>query len=191
MNRTHLEFLASPQWAEMLETDLLPWVLRSGDLGDDVLEVGPGPGLTTELLSRHAAHVTAVEVDPELARRLRVRLGGPTVTVLEGDGTATDLPGDRFSAAACFSMLHHMAEREDQDRLFRELRRVLRPGGVLVAADSRDLEPIRQGHVDDVFNPVPPETLGARLEAAGFADVVLDVQEYQIRFSAAKPKAAE
>jgi SAM-dependent methyltransferase len=183
----HLQFLASPQWAEMLEADLWPWVLQSGDLGDDVLEVGPGPGLTTELLGRRAAHVTAVELDPDLAERLEDRLGGPTVTVLRGDGTETGLPSGRFSAATCFSMLHHMAKREDQDRLFGELHRVLRPGGILVAADSRDLEPIRQGHVDDVFNPVPPETLAARLQAVGFADVVLDVQEYQIRFSARKP----
>jgi len=36
----------------MLERDLLPWVASVTDLGDDVLEVGPGPGLTTELLSR-------------------------------------------------------------------------------------------------------------------------------------------
>jgi SAM-dependent methyltransferase len=187
VNQMHLEFLASPQWAEMLETDLLPWVLRAGDLGEDLLEVGPGPGLTTELLCRHVGHVTAVELDPKLAASLEARLGGPSVTVLEGDGTATGLAADRFSAAACFSMLHHMEKSEDQDRLFGELHRVLRPGGVLVAADARDLEPIRQGHLDDVFTPVPPETLPARLEAVGFTDVVLDVQEYQIRFAARKP----
>ena len=45
MNETHLQFLASPEWAKMLETDLLPWILEAGDLGDDVLEIGPGPGL--------------------------------------------------------------------------------------------------------------------------------------------------
>ena len=43
MNEMHLQFLASPEWAQMLETDLLPWVESVGDLGDDVLEVGPVP----------------------------------------------------------------------------------------------------------------------------------------------------
>lgn len=43
MNQAHLEFLASPAWAQMLETDLLPWIERVADLGDDVLEIGPGP----------------------------------------------------------------------------------------------------------------------------------------------------
>ena len=50
MNEFHLQMLASPMWAEMLQRDLLPWVDSVADLGDDVLEVGPGPGLTTDLL---------------------------------------------------------------------------------------------------------------------------------------------
>ena len=36
MNEGHLKFLASPEWAQMLETDLLPWALGVADLGDDV-----------------------------------------------------------------------------------------------------------------------------------------------------------
>ena len=54
MNESHIEILSSPRWAEMLERDLLPWVDSVADLGDDVLEIGPGPGLTTDLL--RAAH---------------------------------------------------------------------------------------------------------------------------------------
>jgi len=50
MNELHLQFLGSPDWAKMLEVDLLPWIEGAGDLGDDVLEIGPGPGLTTDLL---------------------------------------------------------------------------------------------------------------------------------------------
>ena len=44
MNRAHLEVLASPWWANYLETELLPWVLGATDLGDDVLEAGRGRG---------------------------------------------------------------------------------------------------------------------------------------------------
>jgi protein-L-isoaspartate O-methyltransferase len=77
MNKRHLEMLASPRWAEMLERDLLPWVSSVADLGADVLEIGPGPGLTTDLLRTRAARVTAVEVDKELVdpRALARRLG--------------------------------------------------------------------------------------------------------------------
>ena len=52
MNKEHLERLSSPEWAEMLQRDLLPWVTSAADLGDDVLEVGPGPGLTTHPILR-------------------------------------------------------------------------------------------------------------------------------------------
>jgi SAM-dependent methyltransferase len=187
MNRTHIEFLSSPRWAEMLEADLLPWVLTVGELGDDVLEIGPGPGLTTDLLRARVGRVTAVEVDPDLARQLGERLAGTNVRVIEGDATDTSLESDRFSAATCFSVLHHLPTGGDQDRVFAEVGRVLRPGGVFVGVDSRDLDPIRAGHADDTFNPVPPETLARRLEAAGLLDAQIDEDEYQIRFVARKP----
>jgi SAM-dependent methyltransferase len=191
VNRTHIEFLSSPRWAEMLEADLLPWVVRVGNLGDDVLEIGPGPGLTTDLLRQRAGHVTAVEVDPGLAGQLADRLAGTNVTIIEGDATDTELPANRFSAATCFSVLHHMPTPRDQDRLFAEVRRLLRPGGVFVGVDSRDLQPIRDGHVDDTFNPVPPDTLPRRLQAAGLGEVQIDEDEYQIRFVARKPSPAD
>ena len=175
----------------MLETDLLPWLVGVADLGDDVLEVGPGPGLTTDLLRARADRVTAVEVDGALAAALAERLSGSNVEVIHGDGTDTGLASGRFSAATSFAMLHHMPTPELQDRLFAELYRVLRPGGAFVGTDSRDLEAIRAGHVDDVFVPVDPATLGSRLEAVGFRDVTIDVGDYQIRFSASKPPNEE
>ena len=79
MNRTHLEYLASDAWAQRLTTDLIPWIERVATLGDDVLEIGPGPGLTTDILRSRAAHVTAVEIDaamidwPSPARKNNLR----------------------------------------------------------------------------------------------------------------------
>jgi SAM-dependent methyltransferase len=186
MNEAHLRFLASPEWARMLETDLLPWVLSVGDLGDDVLEVGPGPGLTTDLLRRQVSRLTVIEIDAELAASLTTRLSGVNVDVVHGDATDSGLASGRFSAATCFSMLHHIPLLETQDRLFAELYRMLRSGGIFVGADSIDSEPIRVFHVDDVFVPVDPITLGSRLEAAGFTDVNVEPADYQVRFNATK-----
>src|SRR5947209_130052 len=132
VNETHLVFLASPEWAQMLETDLLPWVDAAGDLGDDVLEIGPGPGLTTDLLRQRVPRLTAVEVDRSLADPLRERLAGTDVDVVCADATATGFASGRFSAATCFSMLHHMPSPNHQDRLFAEVHRVLRSGGIFV-----------------------------------------------------------
>ncbi len=186
MNKAHKEFLASPDWARMLETDLLPWLERAADLGDDVLEVGPGPGLTTDLLRQRVAKVTAVEIDDELVTALRQRLAGTNVDVIRADATNTGLEANRFSAAACFSMLHHVPSADLQDAVFAEVSRVLRPNGMFLAVDSLDVDLIRQFHSDDVFVPVNPQTLGDRLEAVGFSDVSLEVGEFELRFTAIK-----
>src|SRR5947209_4703124 len=175
MNETHLQYLASDQWAEMLKAELLPWVESVGDLGEDVLEIGPGPGRTTDLLRERAKHVTAVEVDEHLAAELRKRLTGTNVDVITGDGTRTALSPNRFSTVTAFSVLHHMPSPAAQDQLFAELCRVLRPGGVFVGTDSRDTDMIRLGHTDDTFVPVDPETLPNRLRAAGFTDIDVDM----------------
>jgi SAM-dependent methyltransferase len=186
MNETHLKFLASPEWAKMLETDLLPWILEAGDLGDDVLEIGPGPGLTTDLLRERVLRVTAVELDDDLAARLAERLAGTNVEVVHADATASGLPADRFSTATCFSMLHHMPASRLQDRLFGEVHRMLRPGGRFFGTDAVENDMIREFHVDDIFVPVDPNTLGSRLEAAGFATTDIAAGEYEVRFAASR-----
>ncbi len=187
MNKAHREFLASPDWARMLENDLLPWLESVAELGDDVLEVGPGPGLTTDLLRTRTSKVTAVELDSALASSLTERLAGTNVTVIEADAADSGLDADRFSAATCFSMLHHVPSAEHQDRVFTEVFRVLRPGGVFIALDSVDSELIRSFHEDDIFVPIDPNTLGDRLGAIGFEDVGVDVDDFQQRFTAVKP----
>ena len=63
----------------------------------------------------------------------------------------------------------------------------VKQGDLIAKLDSRDLEPIRLGHTDDVFVPVDPETLSARLEAVGFGATSIDIGEYQFRFVAPKP----
>lgn len=187
MNQIHLELCASPEWATYVETELLPWALIGRDLGDDVLEIGPGPGLTTEILRERVARLTAVEVDPALATQLRARLAGTNVEVIEADATASGLPSDRFTSATCFTMLHHVPSPDLQDRLFSEVRRVLRPGGVFVGTDAVDSEDVRALHVDDTFVPVDPDTLPTRLEDAGFTDVTVEIDSGRVRFAATRP----
>ncbi len=54
--------------------------------GDTVLEIGPGQGALTELLAEEAHQLILVELDRELAARLRDRFRDrPTVKVVEGD----------------------------------------------------------------------------------------------------------
>ena len=190
MNELHLELCSSDEWAETVQQHIIPWVLEGIAVGDDVLEIGPGPGRTTEVLRGLAPRVTAVEVDAGLAGALARRMAGSNVEVLHGDATRLSLPDGRFSAALSFTMLHHVPTTTLQDRLFAEAARVLRPGGVLAGVDSLDSEEFRQLHEGDICMPIVPDGLPERLAAAGFADVQVDTNPYAVRFRAAKPDAA-
>ena len=178
MNAAHLDFCSSPDWRELVEEIVLPAALADVDLGDDVLEIGPGPGFTTDVLRTRADRLTAVEIDPDLAAALAGRLAGTNVDVIEGDATALDLPDDRFTGATSFNMLHHVPSDAAQDRIFAELARVLRPGGVFVAADADSAEDLSGFHEGDTYHPVLPDDLGARLTAAGFSEI--DVGLYDL-----------
>jgi SAM-dependent methyltransferase len=171
VNEQHRVFCAGEDWRHMVYDTILPEALRGVELGDDVIEVGPGPGFTTDILRTKTARLTAVEIDPVLAASLAERLDGANVDVVRGDATALEFDDDRFSGAASFHMIHHVAPAAQQDRVFAELARVLVPGGMLVAADSGFREETVAFHEGDTYNPIEPEELTSRLAAAGFEGI--------------------
>jgi SAM-dependent methyltransferase len=168
MNHAHMEFCSSPEWRTLLEEQILPPVLRDHDLGDDVIEIGPGPGFTTDVLRRRVSRLTAVEIDDGLAERLAQRLGDSNVDVVHADARDTGLASARFTGACSFNMLHHVPTADAQDAIFAELGRVLRPGAILVAADAVYSESLLAFHEGDTYNPIDPDELPARLRAADF-----------------------
>jgi len=186
MNRLHRWYCRSDHWRRTVAGTLAPWVLADAALGDDVLEVGAGPGLVTDVLRARAARVTAVEIDPGLAAALANRLRGGNVDVVQADATALPLPDARFSAAVCCTMLHHVPSPALQDRLLAEVRRVLRPGGVFVGSDSRTSTAFRLVHLFDTLVPVEPRDFAGRLRAAGFRDVVVREHARAFRFRAVR-----
>jgi SAM-dependent methyltransferase len=169
---------ASDEWRDMVQQTIMPWALGSVELGGDVLEVGPGPGMTTDALRAAVTHLTAVELDDDLAARLAARLSGSNVDVVQADATAMPFEDDRFTGAVSFTMLHHVPSAELQDRLFAEVARVLRPGAVFVASDSVASDDLAAFHTDDVYNPIDPTTLEARLAAAGFDAVEVEANPF-------------
>jgi SAM-dependent methyltransferase len=178
MNEQHLELLASEAWRDALRDFILPYALGDTRLGDDVLEVGPGPGMTTDLLRTRVPKLTAVELDAALAAALTARLAGTNVEVVQADATAMPFDDGRFTGAVSFTMLHHVPTATLQDRLFAEVARVLHPGGVFVASDSVASAELAALHDDDVYNPVDPATVETRLDAAGFAAVEVRSNEF-------------
>src|SRR5215472_3181740 len=186
MNRLHKWYCRSGRWSITVRDKLVPWVLDGLEPGDDVLELGPGPGVTTDLLRRWAPRLTAIEIDPNLADRLQKRTAGTNVEVLPGDATAMPFPDGRFSAVVSFTMLHHVASAALQDRLLGEVHRVLRPGGVFAGCDSTTSLVFRLAHLFDTMVLVDPDGLAGRLQAAGFVDIRVQGASGAFRFRATR-----
>jgi ubiquinone/menaquinone biosynthesis C-methylase UbiE len=184
MNKEHLAYCAGPEWRETVREHVVPGATAGVDLGEHLLEVGPGPGLTTDVLATMVPRMTAVELDADLAASLAERYKDTHVSVHCGDATAMPFPSGTFSSAICLTMLHHLPTPADQDRLFAELNRVVRAGGTVMGSDSLDSPDFRSFHEGDICTPVDPAALEGRLLAAGLADVQIAQNPYSVGFKA-------
>lgn len=187
MNLLHHWILNSNYWKRTVMEEIVPWALAGVELGQNVLELGPGPGVTTGLLRQSHNRLTCVEIDPKLADGLRQQLGNGNVRVVNADAAALPFPEGSFSGAVAFTMLHHVPSPKLQDRILAEVWRVLQPGGVFAGTDSRWTLMMPLVHLFDTMVLVPPETMADRLQAAGFADVAVETARTRFRFRGRKP----
>lgn len=187
MNKAHAVLCSSGWWARTVERELLPWGLAGLDLGDDVLEIGPGFGATTRVLARRPGSLTVLELSQAYCKRLRQTLDGD-VEIVQADATDMPFADDRFSAVVCFTMLHHVPSRELQDQLFAEVSRVLGPGGIFAGTDSLGTgRAFKLLHVHDTLVPVSPDELPRRLERVGLVEPCVELGGRSFRFHARKP----
>jgi ubiquinone/menaquinone biosynthesis C-methylase UbiE len=190
MNHLHRWLCRSERWRSTV-AERLPWAIGATDLGPNILEIGPGPGLTTDLLRTSVPRLTALEIDPRLAGSLSSRLKGSNVRVIEGDATEMPFGDSEFSGAVSFTMLHHVPSRELQNKVLAEVFRVLQSGGFFVGCDSLQSWFMRVIHIGDTLVPVNPDTFGARLEDAGFEVLEVQKNSQAFRFRARRPTASK
>ncbi len=188
MNIVHRWYCKSDMWAKQLTRGMTS-ATNDLDLGDNLLEIGPGPGVGTDWFKERVVHVTAVEIDHKLARALSQRMEGTNVTVVEGDATSMTFPDNTFSSASSFTMLHHVPTPELQDKLLAEACRVLAPSAPFFGSDSTPSLRWNIFHLFDTRVPCDPDTFASRLEAAGFTDVAVNVFPSGFGFRARKPAA--
>ena len=187
MNRIHDWYCKSDKWNDLMVGEVLPQVLEGIDLGGEVLEIGPGPGLVTRALVDYGVgRLTTVEIDEAAAGRLRERFGD-RVTVHTGDASAMPMDSELYDTIVCCTMLHHVPTVELQDAILREAHRVLKPGGVLAGSDSKTDLRFRIFHLFDIHNPIDADGFAARLTAAGFDDVNVTSLDGKFLFRATKP----
>ena len=184
MNRLHRRLCRSGLWRRAINERFLPWVLQDTDLAGSLLEIGPGPGVTTDLLRAKAERLTAIEIDSALALGLSARLRRTNVMVVAGDAAKMPFASKTFSTAVCFAMLHHIPSAELQNALLREVRRVLKPGGAFAGMDGGPGLGMRLLHLGDTCVPVDPGSFAKRLEVAGFQSISVDADRFAFRFRA-------
>jgi len=187
MNRLHRWYCQSDRWKQKLESEILPWSLSGIDLGNEVLEIGPGPGLTTDWLRHQCKTLTCIEVDPGLASSLGRRTANTNISVQCGDATVLPYCDHAFTGVVSFTMLHHVPSPALQNRLLVEVYRVLRPGGIFAGIDSMPSLSMRIFHLCDTLVLVDPASLPTRLRVAGFEDVKVNVRMGRFRFLARRP----
>jgi len=171
-----------------MRDEVVAFMTSNADLGESMLEIGPGPGAATEWLRHEVKRIVALEVDASFVESLSTRFAGTNVEVASGDATRLGYPDGSFDSVGCFTMLHHVPTAALQNAILREALRVLRPGGVLVASDSPPSDGLHAFHVDDTCNPVDPGTLITRLQTIGF-DRITVVADDIVKFIAHKPVA--
>jgi ubiquinone/menaquinone biosynthesis C-methylase UbiE len=190
MNALENWFCSTAFWRYVTQRQLLPWILSGSELGDQVLEIGAGPGAATDELRRRAARVTSLEYDHAFAAGLAARQRNNHGSVLRGDATALPFADRSFSSAIAVLVFHHLRSSEQQDKAFAEICRVLRPGGRFFAFEIQDGWLQHVIHRSSTFVPVRPASVPARLTAAGFSRVTVDFRRSGFRLRALRAREA-
>jgi SAM-dependent methyltransferase len=189
MNRRHAELLGTAEWAAFLHEEVLPVVTHGVELGDDLLEIGPGPGAATQWLRHRVKRLVALELEPEAAAALGTRFAGTNVEAAVGDATALPYPNESFDTVGLFTMLHHVPTIALQNAILAGALVALRPGGILIGSDSLPSDRLHQFHEGDTYNPVEPAAFVTRLQTIGFGEVTITVG-HQLLFRARKENAS-
>jgi SAM-dependent methyltransferase len=186
MNENHTQLCPSPEWAAHIQGDVLPYLVGIANLGDTMLELGPGPGAATEWLRHRVRRLVAVETDGAASALLSERFAGTNVEVVAGNASQLDYPNDTFDSVGSFTMLHHVPTFTGQQRLLHEAFRVVKPGGVFIGSDSLASNGLHHFHEGDDYFPVDPASFLTRLQSVGFEKLTI-VVDGNIKFAAHKP----
>lgn len=176
----------APRWdEEMLRSDALIAHIFNGarvGQGSDVLDVACGTGvLFPDYLARGAAHITGIDLSPEMARIARAKAADGRVEVICGD-VETFAFEKQFDCVVVYNAFPHFP---DPRRALDRLGCLVKPGGTLTVAHGMSREALHRHHAGaarDVSVELPECGALAALFAPEFTVTVQcsDERMYQV-----------
>jgi SAM-dependent methyltransferase len=119
-----------------------------------ILDIGGGPGVYAGILAKRGYEVCLLDLVPLHVQQAQAASAAQPAAPFEvrvGDARDLTDPDDSCDAALLLGPLYHLTERDDRLKALREARRVVRPGGpVLAVAISRFasvLDGLRAGYL--------------------------------------------
>jgi SAM-dependent methyltransferase len=166
--------------------------------GTRILEIGPGTGQLTVPLASWGAHVTAVELGPDLADVARRRTAGfPGVEVIQADFDRWEPPAEPYDLVVAATAFHWL----DPATRMARVGRVLRPGGRLAVIETHHIAGGTPGFFAEVQGcylrfdprsraeerpPRPDEVISEDVSAPGFAPPVIRSYEWELTSTTAE-----
>jgi SAM-dependent methyltransferase len=129
----------------------------------NVLEIGPGTGQATRRLLDAGASVTAVELGPQLARRLESNLGGPDLRVLVGAFEDLTFEPESFDLVVAATSFHWLPSGD----ALQVCANALRAGGSLALWWNVFGDPDRPDPFHDALTPILERLAPALLDVPG------------------------
>jgi ubiquinone/menaquinone biosynthesis C-methylase UbiE len=137
----------------------------------EVCDMGCGPGHVARYLRDVGATVFGLDIAPRMLEQARQL--NPDISFREGNMMALDIPDGTLAGIAAFYAIVNIP-KASLPLVFREMRRVLQPGGLLLLAFHTGDEAV---HEEELWGrPIamdfflfPAQEIGRSLEAAGLA----------------------
>ncbi|WHZ24849.1 MAG: hypothetical protein OJF47_003961 [Nitrospira sp.] len=117
--------------------------------GKIVLDIACGEGYGSSLLAGTAARVYGVDIAPDAIVHAKAVYGRPNLEFLVGRCAQIPLPDGAVDLVVSFETIEHHAEHEE---MFREIKRVLRPGGLMIMSSPDKLEYTERAHHANAYH---------------------------------------